>query len=447
MRLWRRQRRPLIFENVGLWAFFLYWFTTLINDPVVLYFGRQGVATPKQFALLAGIIIAAPSFDMKPCRSGLFARSILWLLLFYFVCVTSYTCSFLTGNVNEDYLLTLVTNGGNILWLVIVCNVLSRGVSEMDRIRFVWGMLLLGLIPLASGLYELVTQQHILSGGFSERKVGNFFWVRGFHIDKVDFVSALAPSVLLAYLLLTVDGWIRRCYLIPYFIAGIGLTFYSFSTTGCLGLTGAILSVAVLSNTRRLQTKVAFVAVCVIGVVTLTVLLDTDKGRFFKDQYTAKYERQSYLEDNPRYVYGRICLREFLHSPLCGVGFGNHVTIIYDELGGWAGGGNAHSVMSIPADLGLLGTVPFVLCFAYLYYYTWRSARYAALRVSKFDGVLIGLAASMSVFLLARFAFYFHSLADPTIFAWIVIVFAIVGPRRKFNRSVPAYLEFRFPNT
>lgn len=432
----RKKRGYLIFENVGLWALLLYWLTTLINDPIVLYYGQEGVLTPRQVAVVISIMITIPSFGLKSLRGTVFARSIPWLVSFFLVSAVSYTFFAMIGRTNLDHFKTLVATGANVLWLIVVGAALSKGLSPSDKKKLVRSMLLIGMVPLVTGLYESVTQQHLLSGGFADRGLGSFFWVRGLHVDKVDFVSALAPGVFLAYLLLGLKGWLKMWYLLLYFAAGLALSFYSFSTTGMLGLVGGIFVISLLYQCRGKRIGFTLVVLCVVAILATYIVGETDMGRFLTDQYTDKYERQSHLENNPRYVYGAICVREFLESPLWGIGFGNHVMKIYHETGGWAGGGNAHSVLSILADLGLLGAAPFFFFFGYLYYHTWRSVlRYSNSQMFYVDRTLLGLVLSMSVFVLAKFAFYFHALADPTVYVWLALTYAIFGFKRSSSRD------------
>ena len=66
-----------IFDNAGLYAFFLYYFAGQINDLVALWMGFGGVLTPRQFAIVVGIAYLAHYRGSD--SSVLFRKSIPWL--------------------------------------------------------------------------------------------------------------------------------------------------------------------------------------------------------------------------------------------------------------------------------------------------------------------------------------------------------------------------------
>ncbi len=413
-----------MFKNKGILAFFIYYLVTLINDPIVLNYGIEGAATPRQFAIIAGVMIVWRYVKLD--RESFFCRTIKWLFLFYFVCACSFSIFYILDKANENYLTTLLTNGANIIWIFTVGSALSQGITKDDITKFIYGILFLGLIPLLSGLYELSQSQHIMHGGFAERGVGSFFWVRGFHNDKVDFVSGLAPAVFVAFLLILRQRS-KTWYLLPYFSLSMYVIFFSFSTTGILGVVSGLIFLILFFGTFRV--KIGMLIVVVSTVLFLIVSINTDMGSFFIKQYLIKYEHQSNSETlqtgNARYAMGLICLREFINSPIFGVGFGGHVNIIYHELGGWGGQGNAHSILSVPADLGLTGTIPFFLFWAGLYAFVFRSiTQLDRYHIDKDVSILLQLSSALSIFVIFRLLFYFHSIANASFIMWPALVYA-----------------------
>lgn len=416
--------RPFLFDNPVLWLFFMYYLASMVNDAVPFWIGLRGLFTPRQVTILFGIFIMV--FIRKSSRNRVFLNSISCLLIFYLVCAASYLVSFLCNNASHDGLMLLIKTGGNIIWLFLVGRSFADGLSRRDTRTMVGGILLLGLIPILSGLYELYIGDNILRGEWTEKGLGSFFHIRGLYIDKINYATGLAPSLLLAFFLLIVGGLKKHYYLLPYLGAGLICIFRSYSTTGILGIAGGMILVTFFYISSRIREIV--LATTVASLILFLIGINTVYGQFFVKQYIDKYERLSNLDSNARYVSGAICVREFVHSPFWGLGFGNHIRLINKELSGWSGGGNAHSIVSIPADLGLLGAVPLFLFWLILYATTFRSLRRSR-RQSLFedDVYLLGLSAGLSVFVFARLLFYFHSLADEAFIIWPVIFYIANG--------------------
>jgi len=185
-----------------------------------------------------------------------------------------------------------------------------------------------------------------------------------------------------------------------------------------------VMSVFVFKN----NFKDIIVIAIVLSLVVLFIGIGTQYGQFILSMYEEKFVLQSNVNHNPRYIAMVICLREFLHSPIWGIGLGNHIALINWELSGWSGGGNAHSVFSVPADLGVLGAVPFFLFWLILYARTVKSVVFLQTRYSSLSHFyLTVLSAGLSVFVLARLFLYFHSLADEAFIIWPVIFYTAHG--------------------
>jgi O-Antigen ligase len=422
-----RRAKTKVFDNPALWALFAYYLANLVNDPVNLWLGLNSIFTPKQFALVFGIAFLI--FEKGPKRNSLFRNSMFSLIAFYAICLTSYTLFLVAGKASEGAWLGLLTTGINILWLFVVGNVLSRGLTARDARNFIGGMLILGLIPLLSGLYEISQGQSILRGYLPDKWVGLFFYIRGFHIDKVDFVTALAPAIISGFILISHHGVKKHWYLLPYLGASLVCVFKSFSTTGIIGLTGALLFLAFLNVSRT--AKIYFIILLALGVGVVLAAINTQGGQFLVEQYTDKYEKQTQLAYNPRFVYGAICFRAFLGSPIWGVGFGNHQRLIDQEVHGWAGGGGAHSIMKIPADLGLIGSIPFFLFWIILYSATFRSFRAMSFKRGDEHSIMVKFSLGFSIFVLARLILYFHGMAGEAFILWPAFAYATHGGNLK----------------
>lgn len=419
-------------ENRGLLALFLYYAATLVNDPIVLHFGVPGVLTPKQIAIALGILIAIPHLKRWGARTeSLFTKSVSWLIAFYGISFVSYAVVSVFGIVDEDVSITFITTGANILWLFTTGSLLSRGLSIRDQHKLTWGLLFLGLIPLFSGLYEASLGRPIMSGGFAENGIGDFFWVRGFHTDKVDFVSALAPGLFLAYVLFINTGLRRGWYWLLYLLASAYLVFASFSTTGMLGTIGGLLALALIGTSARAKVTLVMALLVVYGI--LSVAANTERGQYLVFRYQVKYERQSenMEQTNSRYAMARICLDAFWTSPVWGHGTGSSRELISTNLPSHMGSGrlkSAHSVVSVLADLGLLGAIPFFLFWAHLYRGIVRAARKRMM--AALDGetrMLVQLSVAMSFLVLARLLIYYHHMANSAFIIWPAIVYATLG--------------------
>lgn len=431
------QRKGRLFDNPGLYAFFLYYFASLINDAVVVLYGVGGLFTPRQIAIVLGIVTLISSGILsRVALSRVYRASIISLSLFYCVAILSYSTFALIGNVYDRYVLTLITDGANILWLVVVGFFLSNGLTQKDKRRLPWCFILLGLIPLLTGLVELTQGRYILRGeGLAESHAGIVFHVRGFHFDKVNYVTALAPAIFSCFLLISSVGLLKKIFLLLYFGSSLILVFMSYSTTGIVGVAGGLLLLFLFYGTKRTRINALFVLA--LAAVGLYVILRSEQGQILLSWYAIKIERQSSPEQNLRYAMNSIALREFARSPVWGLGFGNIVPLVDDELRGWGGAGNVHSILGVPADLGLMGAIPFFSFWGILYSFVFRlMMQTRSIVIDTNDRILRGLAVGFSVFVFARLLAYFHSMSDEAFIMFPALVYAISEKRMGRTASV-----------
>jgi len=174
--------KAFMFDNPVLWLFFLYYFASMVNDAVTFWIGWRGILTPRQIAVFIGMVSLL--FQKRLPTNMLFRNSIWCLFIFYFVCLASFVICLIFNSLSASALESILTTGGNLLWLFAVGGALSSGLTERDLRSLVWGILLLGAIPLLSGCYELIMGTNILHGVWMEDSLASFFHVRGFHADN-----------------------------------------------------------------------------------------------------------------------------------------------------------------------------------------------------------------------------------------------------------------------
>lgn len=423
--------------NKGILSLFILYIAVSINVPARLYLGLPSFFTIKQIALAVGILITLPYLKIKIVdQINLFFDSIKYLAIFFFISLFSFIIiNIVRGNFDGGYCIQLLTGGVNILWLLTTGNVLSQGLAEHEKLLLLKGLIIIGLITLVSGAYEGISHVPLMSGGIANRGLGPFFWVRGFHVDKIDFVACLTPGAFSAFvLLINKKNW----YLVIYLLISIYCIYLSFSFTGALGVLGGLLFITIL--TGKIQNKFYSSLLLIVCAAAIFGLSLTPKVEGFitnyKDKYTQITER---TETKARYQMARICVEAFLESPLWGNGAGSSRELIWRDYAvpyiKAIGLKSAHSIMSVFADLGLLGGIPFIVFWVYLYAGLFLITRKRVWdELSTATRMLIKVSIGMSFIVFFRLIFYYHSMANFSFIIWPAIVYASLNTKEQCQK-------------
>lgn len=400
----------------------------VVNDPIAEKLQQMALFSLRHVAVVFGVIVCLTVGG----RRGEFrylSMAAAFGAAYAAMCITSLAATW--DNQGPQNLYRVMGISGNIAWACIVGRAMTSLRAADWRCLFL-GLFILGLIPLASGALEYFKGDYLITfGTMGEKGRGSFLFIRGLHTDKVDFATAISVPLLLS-LWGTTDPtvhWRAKVLFLGVLATALWLLAFSFSTTGITGLGCGVLA-CVGSATRR---PAQLLGVAVISVIIvgggLYLMGSTDLGGVHAAQYRLKFARQveQAAESNFRLLAARTCFERFLERPITGMGFGQHVSAIEQAMP--FGGGNAHSVASVFADVGIAGGVA-VIGYLYVCLAAGLAARPRARGEEMWRRCCCGTAFGLTFVAGARVVLYFQWLDHPVFSIWPALAFAAAGVMR-----------------
>lgn len=406
----------LRFNNKVFHVLALLFIAQSFND---LWSVEIGLPTPVQCVIVYSFF----ALPWKPANT--FERGFIVFLILYLI-VVALSSLYVADAYGLD--LTVATIAANLIILLrIIPNVRSNDLVGTDINKFLTVIQYTVLIvTIPSGLFELITHQNILRTEYG--LADTLFYLRGFHIDKLEFGCYLIVGAFISILrigtmtVLSYKGLLNLLII----ICSVTLLAFSYSSTSILGfiLGGTVISFALLRHRRVAFSIFLFLS---IGIVALLV----DRSDLFSEQkelYKLKYSLnvQRYSEKNYRWLSFWAAFDQFQRAPLFGYGIGRSAIELRRALD-FKQAVNAHNLFANElVDFGIVGFLPLFIFLVKVYRINWRC--YARCRyLPSLDQSFVILTTALGLFLLARLILYYHRFDQSFYVIWIAMVFFCVS--------------------
>ncbi len=311
----------------------------------------------------------------------------------------------------------------NLIWLVTAIPLFQKGINEKDWNQLKTNLLrIVGLVTIPSGLYEFITNKNIISSSYGISD--NTFYLRGFHLDKLEFASYLClgffivlSDILMGKKIQSVGNRIFKWYII---VLSFILIAFSFSTTSILGL--IIGSLVMLWYVKgKLYPIIIFITIS-FGAIYIY------QSSYFKNlnvAYDLKYAQNvdNLESSNFRYLALKASAEKIIEKPIFGHGMGNSGNLMKEALH-LKKPINPHNLFA--NELLDYGLIPFVVLFSIIV----RVLYFAFFKVKSGKDYLYTQNISLvvkafSILIAFRLFFYYHRFDQTMYLLWISL--AILG--------------------
>jgi hypothetical protein len=343
----------------------IYFLASVVGDVLSFPLGPTSV-TPNQLVVLVSIFSCIRYINTS------IIEPVFKKLLLCLGCLVIFTAIYASVSmlINEIYKFTVISMALNYIWLVVVGGLLCRGLSKSQEYRIYKWFLIIGMIPIITGLIEFIRGDYLFQHSAMAKGMaqGGSFVVRGTHADRIDYVSDLVPCLFIAFAIIQQQyKGFNKIILFIYLMIGIFLVAVTGSFTGTVGLLSGLFFMLIL-NPRRCSNILLAASFTALGFMFFTVFLQSDMGKKQIDSWNLKYTRQveQYETKNFRYWDTRLSIEEFIHNPIFGIGLNQHGFSLMKALkeNRWRA---SHSILRIPAEMGIFGIIP-LGCVLYIYY-------------------------------------------------------------------------------
>jgi O-antigen ligase len=401
-----------------------------------------GIPTPVQLALLYGIYTFG--FKYKVNAVNHFKGLRLTILIYLFVIGLS---TLYIYYMNSAFNLAFVTVLFNMIWIVLAMPYLSLGFKEEDIVKFfklVTYIILFVTIPF--GLIELITHKSFMNVDYGLSS--EIFYVRGLHIDKLEFAGILAWAIFIVVSFLDQRRKeLSYIYLFTLLFLSFLLISVSYSSTAILGALSGVLLIVFRGSKKSL---IMLPAIAVVLLVTYLLLSTTTLFNELLASYDLKYElnvNQS-SERNFRIMSWEASIEQIFDSPIVGYGIGssgkvvqeyfisnlNYFTNDYLDLSKEI---NTHNLLfNEMLDYGLVGTLPLFIALFIIYSYLFNSSS-AGYKNNQGIVLLKNVCIGLSVLLLLRFILYYHRYDQTLYVIWMVLMMGLKATKISYsNRRI-----------
>lgn len=403
-------------RNPALLPFVLYLGAWYINDLLSISLGSISI-TINQLVVIYGIlhIIRLP-YKME--GSPIFKKIAFFLFLYNISVLVSLAHSvFVFQYIN----LNVISVFMNSWWFFTVGRYLSLGLTSEDW-KLIQKIFLVGtLVILMTGVAEYLYGDNLLETSYGT--LSGQFWIRGLHIDKVDYASSAIAGVLLLWGISqssrTPDRKIRNL------LGLVILIFLIILSRSWTGYTGLIISLFLYFMSSKAK-KVPFIISVVVFISIIAFLLP--QSQFYEDLYSAndlKFSLQ--IEDinnnNFRYKVFVISNEYFLTTPLLGAGFGRSADVVKEIMNDPDAPLPHNALSTVMVEQGIVGLIPFLLLVFSIIGVWFSALKTKNLSPAIPNGIqvfLIGFAGLV----FARFVLYYFYLSLSIYYIWAVLLIA-----------------------
>jgi hypothetical protein len=390
-----------------------------VNGPLSYSLGDLSI-TPTQIALLFGIFLGlAPT--RKPRFDSWFDVVAVALLV-----LTAVTLAYagIEAFVRSNWeIFASASVLINVLWALSVGRHFRGGMAERDWQNLSTGILVLGAIPLGAGLLEAILRRHLFTEGAMAKGLVDYFFVRGFSVDRIDFVGAILPPLFISMGRVFDEGKRRYWLLVA---LGMTLVLLSTSWTGIASVaTGLVLLVA--TRWRSRYELMALAALTIIGLVIVRLYVGSQMGAAQIEAYEMKIERTFGDGDvgdvsDFRSAAWIANVEGFIENPL-GIGFGRNAMYLQKELGLFKPI-SSHNVFCIPLEMGVPGFIALMMVLYAFFAPTVRLVLSERARASLPPG-MSSLVIGLSTYVAFRFIAYFHTFDQTPYFILAALLSAL----------------------
>lgn len=419
----------LKFENPALKPFIILFFAFSFSDALSTPILGGIPITPVQIAILYGIFILKRKRNVSIIPTPII--NIQWpILIYYSIIILSTLLVWFDFGLNVSFL----TIGFNLYWFLTMLPFLSKGINESDILKFLrllQGIILFVTVP--SGLYELITHTHVLSTQYGLAE--NTFYLRGFHIDKLEFGSMLACGSFISLVNFIIEpGFKKKLFnMIVLFLTTFLITF-SFSTTSILGMITGIALILLFKSKRMLLLLPFLIAIGYIGKeLILETELYSDLSKAYELKYTLSVEQ--YEEKNFRYSAILTALEKFQDAPFFGYGVGRSGEIIMEKLIEEKPINSHNLIADELIEYGLIGFIPLIIFLVRLYRLLFIQIKKQLVFFIYYEAFFL-LAFALGFFLIFRFMLYYHRFDQTFYFIWAAFVIASYGTFIRRSKSL-----------
>lgn len=389
-----------------------------VNDWFSINFGAP---TPVQLILVGSIL-----FNLQHSFKRIAKTKIEHFLIIYGLVVLVHTC---LADLDGGGISILI----NLTWLISSIPLLSAGFNANDwkylkRTIF----LTVTLITIPSGFYELYNHAHILQTKYG--LVEAVFYIRGLHIDKLEFGTFLAIGIFLSFnsLFISAEKLSLKSYLalLIIFCSAVVLILSSFSMTSIIGVGIGIISLLLVAKRYVMLLLVTSVAVPIL-------VFQIQKTDIYKEQqraYELKYDQSvtNIDESNFRYLSFNVAIDAFFEKPIFGYGIGESGEVVRKRLK-LSKNINPHNIIANELlDFGLIGMIPLVLILIKVF-------KASVLRIEPNKGRQIGFLIEMrnvltglTFFMFTRLILYYHRFDQTFYLIWVALAVVIYSTYKNF---------------
>lgn len=415
----------LNFENPVFKPILALFFASSFNDWWAI---TIGIPTPVQLALFYGIYTFV--FSYKITAPNLFLK-IKGLMLFYLTVITVSTCSLIYFSGDLD--ITVFTILINMLWLITSLPFLSIGFTNEDILLFLkYVSYIIFFITIPFGMYEFITHKSFLNTNYGLSE--GVFYVRGLHIDKIEYASMLSLGVFIG--VASLGKKIKEfplVYIYMLIFLCVLLIVISYSTTAIMGL---VLGTALILLQGVRKGGGAIFLVGLVFFIAFEIISTTDLFKNLLSSYDLKYELNvtQATERNYRYMSWDAAIRQIEENPIWGYGIGhsgkvvqaffikdlNYFTNQYINLSKEV---NTHNLFfNELLDYGIIGALPLFIILVFFYYYVFSGGfQEYSNEVDLLNKLVLGL----SVLLAFRFVLYYHRFDQSIYLLWASLLMGL----------------------
>lgn len=411
----------LKFENPGVLSITLLFIAFSFNDwwSIVI-----GLPTPIQLIIIWGIYYHI-TFNIKNKENN---YKILTLLLLTYL---MYILLFSFFDFNNTINLTFITIAFNIIYLISLFPLLASGVSEKDYNKFTLiAQIVITIISCPPGLYEVITHSNFIDTkyGISEE----LFYLRGLHIDKLEFGSIMAFGgfiSLITYLNSNLNRNRKKYSLILFFFTTFLLTF-SYSTTSILGYAVGVFIIILKLSKKKLLYLPFLIVLIFLGkdMISATELFQ-EQQKSYELKYTLNVEAAD--EKNFRWIAIQKSLEAFSNNPIFGHGSETN-GLILKELMHTSKSINSHNIFANElVNFGIIGFSPLLIYLISLYFFSFKANNIDKLYVKE----LSLLVKSIGAFTFFRLMLYYHRFDQTFYIMWGALTIMYIGTIYKNEKN------------
>ena len=421
------------FENKAFIPITLLFVAFLFNDWWSVQFGFP---TPIQVVILGTILFYWRNF-FASVRVPIVRRVRQFIYLYVvYVWISTAIVYFEYGYFDQ----TSLTITFNLLFVQVLMPYLVKGFSEYEM-KTITKIIFFGIIfiTIPSGIYEYVTDQNILKTVYGLSP--NVFYLRGLHIDKLEFGSVLAVGGFLALGQVPARKTWSLLFAFVFMLCSL-LILLTYSTTTIVGyVLGLLIMLPYFKKTiHRIPILVGMIALVVVFV---------SNSRLFEQQlesYNVKYKLNVVYaaESNFRLRALEAGVEKFNESPIFGNGIGRSGIVIYDYFRSipdmWFyprfdifENVNSHNIfINEILDFGIIGFLPLFL----LLYFTYRLLfrKIPPVNTDSYNYSFFLAVKAISVLTFCRFILYYHRFDQAFYVFFISFAIIIFGYMR--NKSL-----------